>query len=499
MTSQMFVTIVENLYIFTLLVFILIIIMSKKKTGSSIAWLVTVIFIPFIGMLLYIILGVDWRRRKMFKARLANNPNKVLAKMYDTFSGMDISQYDTKDIFDFHMPKAGGIDELLAGTDIHKSSEEVVKLLYYTSGTYPTGNRSCEFYFDGAGAMDSLIKDLESARENIYMEFFIWRSDELGERVKEVLIRKAQEGVDIRLITDGLGSFGRISRRYKRELAKAGIDFKYFLDVPLNMLKINYRNHRKMAIIDNKILHTGGMNIGQEYIDGGKHFDAWRDTNVRLEGEIVIHYLAVFVADWLNSRGQADFRLPEKPEPAGKYMMQIAASGPDTVWTSLRMLYTKMITNATEEILIETPYFVPSDNILEQLQIAALSGVKVKLIIAGVTDSYVTLWAAESYYRELLGAGINVYVYRRGFLHCKNVIVDRKICTTGSCNFDYRSFELDYEVNCVFYNRELSGKMREQFFEDLKFCDRITFDIINKRHFPVRLRNAVCRVLSPLL
>lgn len=499
MNSLVVINWVEHLYVLLVLIFVITVLTSGKKPGSVMAWIFAIVFIPVLGMLLYVALGVNWRKRRLLKIKLENNPNKILAKISTDISKKEIARYDTKDIFETTELRLKNLDDLTKGLEEH-GGKEIARLLHTTGGTYLTKNSSCDFYFEGEKAFESIINDLENAKESIYMEYFIWKSDELGEKIKDILLRKAAEGLDIKLIFDGLGSFGRISVKYRKSLEAAGIEFRYFLDVKYKLMKLNYRNHRKMVIVDSKVLHTGGMNLGQEYIDGGKAFDSWRDTNARIEGEIVLHYLAVFISDWMSSNGKFDFVLPkEKTVSDGEYIMQLSASGPDTIWTSLQMLYTKLITEATKEILIESPYFVPDDGILEQLKIAALSGVSVKIIITGKPDKKVPYWVAETYFEELLNSGIEVYRYQKGFLHCKNVVIDGKLSTMGTCNFDFRSFELNYEINTVYYNKELSLRLREQFFEDLKYCTKITNEELDKKNLLFRLRDSIFRILSPIL
>lgn len=499
MNSLVIISWIEHLYILLTLIVVIAVLTSGKKAGSVMAWIFAIMFLPVVGIILYIALGVNWRKRRLLRSKFENSPNKVLSKMSNDISRSEISKYDTKDAFNKSPLKLDNIDNLTKEIDEY-GGREISKLLYTTGGTYLTKNSSYDFYFDGGEAFDSIISDLENAKESIYMEYFIWKSDVLGEKIKDILLRKAKEGLDIKLIFDGLGSFGRISLKYRKSLEAAGIEFRYFLDVKYKLLKLNYRNHRKMVIVDSKILHTGGMNLGQEYIDGGKSFDSWRDTNSRIEGEIVLHYLAVFISDWMSSNGKFNFLLPKEiPVSDGSYLMQVSASGPDTIWSSLQMLYTKLITEAIEEILIESPYFVPDDGILEQLQIAALAGISVKIIITGKPDKKIPYWVAETYFEDLLNSGIEVYRYQKGFLHCKNIVIDGKISTMGTCNFDFRSFELNYEINTVYYNQEMSEKLKEQFFEDLKYCTKITSEELDKKNLLFRLRDSIFRVLSPIL
>ena len=380
-------------------------------------------------------------------------------------------------------------------------------MLTESEKTYLTANKSYEMYYNGKEAFTAIIRDIKNAEKSILMEYFIWRSDELGEQIKNLLIEKAKQGVEVKLMFDGLGSMGTISKKYRKELSDVGVEFRYFLDIKFSLLKSNYRNHRKMTIVDYKILHTGGMNLGEEYITGGKKYESWRDTNVRIEGEVVNQYLTIFFADWLNSGGEIESMREKineivegnRVEDRNSYLMQVSSSGPDTIWTSLKFLYSKMISAAKKEVLIQSPYFVPDAGIISQLKIAALSGVKIKMMMTGVPDKKIPYWIAETYFEELLLAGVEIYRYKKGFLHCKNIIVDEKFCTMGTCNFDMRSFEINYEVNTVYYNSEISRDMKKQFLKDLEYCEKIEEEKFIKLSFRKKLRNSIFKVFSPIM
>ena len=350
------------------------------------------------------------------------------------------------------------------------------------------------------------MADIEAAEKSIHMEYFIWRSDELGERIRAALERKVAEGVSVRLLFDGWGSFGRISFSYRRALRAAGIEYAYFLDLsnPVARLKINYRNHRKIAVFDGRVAYTGGMNVGQEYIDGGKHFEAWRDTHLRIEGSAVSMLQALFLIDWRNSGKQLlahELLFPELPsaESRGGIPIQIAISGPDSVWDGIRLHYTELINGAREEILIQTPYFIPGEEVEQAMISAALRGVSVILMTVGIPDHHIPFWAAQTYFTRLLEAGVEIYQYQAGFLHSKVLIQDRKIASVGTCNVDIRSFVLDYEVNTVMYSPEEALNHANRFFEDVSECSKVTKEQLIEKKTLVRFRNSVARLFSPLI
>ena len=309
-----------------------------------------------------------------------------------------------------------------------------------------TMNNSVRIFDQGEDMFRSLLEEIDTARKSVHMEYFIWRSDELGEKFREALSKKAAEGVEVRLLFDGVGCFRMMSQSYKRKLRKAGIQIRYFLD-PLNPFSgwlLNYCNHRKIVVIDGETAYMGGMNIGREYIDGGKRFKSWRDTHLRFSGESVGLLQAVFLADWENSGGKVENEsdyINTQPQKSGDLALQIVTSGPDSDWHSLKDLYFNMICNANEEVLIASPYFIIDDSIEEAMVTAALAGVRVRIIMAGPPpDKWIPYWVAQTYYERLIEAGVEFYQYTEGFFHSKYLIADGKIATVGTCNMDMRSF-----------------------------------------------------------
>lgn len=489
----------EHLYFIIWLTFVVSIFMANKPSGDTLAWFMVVSIFPVFGMILYLLFGINWRHRKIFN-RLSANRQGVTSLL-----SVNLSKYDPDEIF--AQQQAQHSKALALSHDLPMQVQDMAKLLHCSECTVPNYNQDYTLYHQGEQAFAALKRDLFAARKSILMQYYIWRSDKLGMEIQEILLKKAREGVKIKLLFDGFGSLKTISREYRNQLRDAGVEFLYFLDIKHSWFKLNYRNHRKMTIIDYSILHTGGMNLGIEYITGGKHFDYWRDTNIRLQGEIIFSYVVVFMTDWLNSGGTIHFEqlqnelahVKGKLTKESRYFMQLSSSGPDSSWPSLKYAYTRLITDARQEILIQTPYFVPTESILSQLKIAALSGKKVKIMVTGNPDHKITHWVARTFFAELLLAGIEIYSYNKGFLHSKVVICDEVMSTIGTCNFDARSFNINYEINCLFYDKDITAELRQQFEEDLKECSRITLENYQTGGFWPRLRNAFLKPLAPLL
>ena len=465
----------------------LIILMDDSKTSeSTISWLLIIFLFQWIGVIFYILLGINWKKGNIVQQRPEDIFGKFLAPALERQE-----KFIQSSLMENYSEK-------------YSDTVKTIRLLLTGNNSILTLNNRVKLYFKGREAFQDLIQDLEKAQDSIHMEFFIWRSDQLGNKIKDILIRKAKSGVDVKLIFDGLGSFRKISFKYRRELKENGIKYKYFLDLnsAVDRMKINYRNHRKIAIIDGRKGYTGGMNIGQEYIDGGRRFNTWRDTALRLTGDSVMLLQALFLTDWSSSGNEQilDEKLFPAFHPADiQIPMQIAVSGPDSKWSSIEQLYFLMITNANEEVWIQSPYFIPNDSILKAMQVSALSGVKISLMMTGIPDKRPPFWAAETYFETLLESGVRIYQYKKGFLHSKYLVVDREISTVGTCNMDIRSFHINFEVNTVLYDRLVASELVNQFNKDLEYCDEITLERMKKQGIFLKARNNLLSIFSPIM
>lgn len=451
------------------------------------AWILSILTIPVLGLAAYVLAGIDWRKRKLV--------NKVPEEVFSFFLRPVLERQNVL------------IDTMLRSDDPkQRRAARNIRLLARAAAAPVTTNNSVSSFYSGAEKFDSLVSDIEKAVESIHMEYYIWYSDSLGERLLEVLERKARDGVTVRLIFDGWGSFGKISFAYRKALKEAGIEFAYFLDLtnPIARIKINYRNHRKIAVIDGQVAYTGGMNVAENYINGGRRFNEWRDTHIRIEGPAVSMLQAVFLIDWHNSGRELllqESMFPVNLAESGTdgIPIQIAISGPDSPWEGIRLHYLELLNSAREEVLIQTPYYIPGEAVEQAMIAAALRGVRVILMTVGRPDKRIPFWAAQTYFVPLLEAGVEIYRYQAGFLHSKVFIQDRIIASVGTCNVDLRSFYLDYEVNAVMYSPEEAALQAEQIFEDLKQCLPVTINDIEDITQFARLRNAAFRLLSPLM
>lgn len=486
------------LYITTMLYILgmtLIILLDNKPAQSTVAWLLTVYFLPFIGLFVYLFAGIDWKKSKILHQR---PEERFREQLKDVVQHQLQFKHELKTIADF---------------DINKS----VQLLFNSNHSLLTLHNTVQLLHHGQSFFDQLKADLRQASDSIHMEFFIWKSDRLGSEIRDILVERARAGVEVRLIFDGVGCFWTMTRAYKRSLRAAGVDFQIFLD-PLKFFTsgfANYLNHRKLVIIDGQIGFIGGMNMAQEYISGGSYFHYTRDTGFRCTGEIVQQLQTVFATDWFNScrRWLSDKRYfpePQLPSPRPRLPMQLACSGPDSDWYSIRHLIFNLIMNAKREVYIQSPYFIPDESVAAALETAALSGIEVHIMMSGPPNKAslwhlgtyserVPGWAAETYFERLLKAGCQIYRYDRGYLHCKTLSVDEVMGSVGTCNIDVRSFELDYEINAMLYDETLAKELKAQFQLDLQHCTHITLAQLNTTSWIYRLRNSFWRVFSPLL
>ena len=478
-------TIILGSALFVNLFFAIVIVFFEHRDPKSVwAWLLLLFLLPGVGFVFYLLLGMDMNKRKMFREKeLEDNLGEILrAQRYQLKnSNEDGSAGDRKEYMDlimYNMETADAV--LLPDNDI-------------------------DVFTDGNEKFDALLQDLEQAEHFIHLQYYIIRNDVLFQRIAEVLKRKAAEGVEVRILFDGMGCRS-VGKSYWRTLKEAGIQTAEFFPAFLGrlQLRVNYRNHRKIVVIDNKIAYVGGFNIGKEYIDLSERFGHWRDTHLRITGSGALGLQMRFILDWNYAAKEnlfQDRRLFAEPGHGTRDHcdLQIISSGPDNSLEQIRDNYIRLISKAKERIYIQTPYFIPDEVFLNTLLIAVRSGVEVNLMIPCKPDHPFVYWATYSYAGQLVNAGANCYTYDNGFLHSKGIIVDGEVFCYGTANMDIRSFALNFEVNAVVYNRAKAEEMERIFKEDLKYCTQITKDSYAARPLKIRFKEQMCRLLSPLL
>lgn len=469
-----FIAVIANIFFSFSLIFI-----ERKDPSTTWAWLMIMIIFPGVGFIIYLLLGQNFSRARLFKEK----------KEFDTIKRRELS----KDFASEEHEHIGGEQYL-----------DLIRMNYTHSGAKCTYNNEVDVYYNGVDKFKQLIKDLKNAKKFIHIQYYIIRPDRLGKKIMSILEEKAAEGVEVRFLVDSMGSY-KVTKRSLKNFTKNGGKFEIFFPgiLPHVNTRINYRNHRKMVIIDGEYGYIGGFNVGDEYIGEDKHIGFWRDTHIRIRGEAVNDLTDRFLLDWCYASGEEidDFSkfYPEKPIRDGDIAIQIVTSGPDHNEEYIKNAYMKMINNAKKYVYLETPYFVPDSPMLEALKLSALSGVDVRLIIPGKPDHVFMKWAASAYIGDLLNAGAKVYLYQNGFIHAKTIVADGKVCTVGTANMDMRSYCLNFEVNAFIYDDRVANNLETQFFKDIEDCKVMTKEEYDKRSVSLRIRESIIRLISPIL
>ncbi|HLR64385.1 MAG TPA: cardiolipin synthase, partial [Pseudogracilibacillus sp.] len=428
-----------------------IIFFERKNASSTWAWLMVLFFIPVLGFILYLIFGRKLSHRNIF--------------IWDTKSRLGVERRVNEQLAILES------DNIPYKQEVLRQYKELYYLHLKHNDAIYSQNNLINLYIDGEEKFSALIDDLEAATDHIHMVYYIIRQDQLGTKIADILIKKANEGVDVRLLYDDMGSRG-LGKRFLRRLRHAGVHVEAFFPpkIPKINLKINFRNHRKIAVIDGKIGYIGGFNIGDEYLGKSEKFGYWRDTHLRIQGDAVQTLQTRFILDWNQaSRERIEYneRYYIKAIEHSDVGVQIVSSGPDSDWEQIKYGYIKMILAAKEYVYIQTPYFIPDESLMDALRIAALSGVKIKIMIPNKPDHVFVYWATLSYVGELLNEGAEIYLYQNGFLHAKTIVVDGKVSSVGTANIDVRSFRLNFEVNAFLYDVKMAEKLVAAFKEDI--------------------------------
>lgn len=456
-----------------------LIFIERKDPTTTWAWLLIMILLPGIGFVIYLLLGQNLSRERLFKEKTMLDENK----------------------------KREMSNQLTEETLGHSAGQEFLDLIrmnYNNCGSkYTTGN-DVEIYYDGEDKFVRLLEDLRSAKKYINIQYYIFRKETIGKEIIKVLEEKAAQGVEVRFLVDSMGSY-TLTKRSLKKFIKNGGKFEIFFPgiLPHINTRINYRNHRKIVVIDGECGYTGGFNVGTEYINQDKKIGFWRDTHIRIKGEAVNDLNERFLLDWCYASKEQidDFTTfyPEKPYKEGNRGIQIVTSGPDHKEEYIKHAYIKMINNAKKSIYLQTPYFVPDEPMLEALKLAALSGVDVRIIIPGKPDHIFMKWAASAYIGDIIEAGGKVYTYENGFIHSKTMVVDGQVSSIGTANMDIRSFKLNFEVNAFVYDEKVAMDMENQFFGDINDSELITKAEYNGRSNWLKMKESIIRLLSPIL
>lgn len=476
------ITLLKVLTYLNLVFALLIIFFERRNPSATWAWLMVLILIPGAGFILYLLLGQNLSRRKMFELKTEEDRfHKQLL-----VQGKQLSE----DTIRFH----------------DKAMNEYKDMMYMNlinSQSVFTQNNSVEIFTDGHDKFNALIESIENATDHIHMVYYIINNDNLGNKIIDILSKKAAEGIEVRFLYDGMGGL-RLPKHFFDRLKASGGKVACFFPslLPLINIRVNYRNHRKIAVIDGKEAYVGGFNIGDEYLGENKKFGYWRDTHIKIKGSAVDSLQQRFLLDWRYASDEK-ITFDKKYFPPkcanGQIGIQIVSSGPDSEWEQIKNGYVKMIHSAKKNVYIQTPYFIPDESILEALKIASLSGVDVRIMLPSKPDHPFVYWASLSYIGELLKSGVRSYNYTKGFIHSKTIVVDGKISSVGTANMDVRSFRLNFEVNAFIYDSNVSETLEQKFEEDINDCIEITKIDYDKRSILIKFKESISRLLSPVL
>lgn len=462
-------------YFIIITICIIVIVSENRNPIRSIAWIIALIALPGIGLLFYLFFG-----RSMKGKHLISRHNK--RRMLNNISTNRIN---------------------LRELDITEEDRQLIKLAYAVNHSPLYINNTIDIFTDGRSKFEALINDLENARQSIYLQYYIFEDDSLGRRISEILTRKADEGITVKVIYDHVGSFSAPNHFFRR-MRQKGVDTHPFFRVTFPQLanRINWRNHRKIVVIDNSIGYIGGMNIAERYLTGLKDGAEWRDTHFRLQGDIVQALIYSFAIDWYFLKepdSELQLKAADNSEISNDCAMQLVTSGPIDQWGNIAMCFLKAISGAKKSIFIQTPYFLPTDPLMNALEAAALAKVDVRIMIPSKCDSRLLQLAGYSYITRCLKAGIKVYMYNPGMLHAKAMTIDDDFTTAGSTNFDFRSFENNFESNLLIYDKDVSRRMRDIFFQDQKKCRKIKYSEWRARPVSQRAIESIVRLFAPLL
>ncbi len=470
--------------VLNILLAIVIIFRERRDISSTWGWILILFFIPIVGFVLYLTFGQNLKREKLFQW---DDQKKIGLKQMIHEQETELKEK----IYSFRNESV-------------KQHFDLIYMHLTNNGALLSENNDVTIFTDGKEKFDNLIQDIRSAKHFIHMQYYIIKNDHLGKKVISELTKKAQEGVKVRVLYDELGSRG-LKKSAFAELKSAGGEVEVFFPSKFHLInfRLNYRNHRKLVIIDGNVGYVGGFNVGDEYLGYNPKFGYWRDTHLRITGNAVYAMQIRFILDWNQASDRQDIVYapslfpPRKVE--GDVAIQIVTSGPDSEWEQIKLGYIKLIMSAKKSILIQTPYFIPDASLLDALRTACLTGKDVKIMIPNKPDHMFVYWATLSNIGELLKTGAKVYIYENGFIHAKMIVIDDEVSSVGTANIDVRSFRLNFEVNAFIYNCEVSKQLAQSFTDDIKLCHRLTLMEYNNRPYYVRFKESISRLLSPIL
>ena len=455
---------------------IITVVMDNRQPVKTLLWIFVLLFMPIIGIILYFFFGMNTRKEKMISQRSIDRLTKRSMMEY-------IEQKD------------------LHVSDSHKV---LVRLFSEQNWAFPYKDNEVDIFTDGYAFFPELLAEIAKAKDHIHLDTYIFEDDPLGRLVADALIAKAKEGVEVRVIYDDVGCW-KVKNSFFERMREAGIDVHAFMPVrfPMFTRKVNYRNHRKICIIDGLVGFIGGMNIAMRYVKGTAK-QPWRDTHLRIRGASVYGLQRAFLIDWYfvdrTLITKQKYYPPYDANISNNCVAQVVTSSPISEWPDIMQGYVRILLEAKRYVYIETPYFLPTEPVLFAMRTAALAGVDVRLMIPFHSDAKITEWATRSYFVETIKAGVKIYLYKAAFNHSKLLISDDSLSTCGSTNVDFRSFENNFESNIFFYHQGIALRLKKVFLDDQSHCVLLNSTVnLEHRHFLKRFTESVFRLISPML
>ncbi|WP_317902323.1 cardiolipin synthase [Cerina litoralis] len=471
-----------------LVIFIIFRVLSDTRSSTkALAYILFIAFVPFLGMIFYFSVGINYRKRKLYSKKIVEDESlrqRLIQKM-NAYS------------------KTISNSGLIA-----RKSETLVEYIRRAGNSPLTANNEVKLLINGEEKFPELLKELENATSHIHIEYYIYEDDITGNQVADILIKKAKQGVKVRFMYDDFGSHG-LGRSFIKKLQDAGVQTAPFYKIKWFALasRLNYRNHRKIVVIDGMVGFVGGINMSDRYRNDLKKENHlyWRDTHLMIKGQATAYLQYLFMGDW-NFCSGTPFKYSEsyfidstKQDTIESKVVQIAASGPDSKQPVIFYSLLEAISSAKKSIYITSPYFIPDESLMDVLIIAIQGGLDVKIIIPGISDSKMVNAAAGAYYTELLRFGAKIYRYDKGFIHAKTMVIDDDVAVVGSANMDYRSFDLNFEVNAMVYSKNMAAQLTDAFENDLKVSELIDAKAWLARPKYIHLWEKLVRLLSPFL
>ena len=470
------------LYLITVFSICLMIVFENRNPVKTLAWLLVILFVPVAGLFIYIVFGRNYRKQKIFSRKSHADSVRLAASAKRQEVMLPLMLADESEAV--------------------RSKEHLIHLMLRNNNSLLTLDNRIELLVNGSETFPSMLDAIRCAEKFIHLEFYRIEPDNLGKQFSELMKLKARQGVKVRVIYDDVGSWN-LRKPYLKEMRAAGVQIFPYMPVrfPSFSSRINYRNHRKILVVDGKVGFVGGLNIADKYITGLPGLGPWVDTHLRLEGEAVAALDSIFIADWdFVSREELnpDSTMEEVARTGNRCLVQVASSGPDTDWATIMQVYFSAISTAKSSIYLTSPYFSPDESLLTALKTAGLRGVDVRMIFPRYGDSILANWNTRSYITELLEAGVRIFLYENGFIHSKYLLVDNVFSSVGSPNVDVRSFDLDFEVTALIYDDDFAARLGVRFAEDLKNCREVILSEWINRKRTERYKESLARIFGPL-